>query len=65
MTRASVNVIDKQTKQQANERTSKRSNKQTNEQANEAKMNAELTGFMDIHKVNGINHILDYHLFIR
>ena len=28
-------------------------------------MNAELTGFMDIHKVNGINHILDYHLFIR
>jgi hypothetical protein len=27
--------------------------------------NAELTGFMDMYKVNGINHILDYHLFIR
>lgn len=27
--------------------------------------NAELTGFMDMYKVNGINNILDYHLFIR
>jgi len=27
--------------------------------------NTELTGFMDMYKVNGINHILDYHLFIR
>lgn len=27
--------------------------------------NTECTGFMDMYKVNGINHILDYHLFIR
>jgi hypothetical protein len=27
--------------------------------------NAELTGFMNMYNVNGINHILDYHLFIR
>jgi hypothetical protein len=27
--------------------------------------NTELTGFMDMYKVNGINHIMDYHLFIR
>lgn len=59
MTWASVNVIDKQTTEQTNEQTNERSKQQT------AKMNAELTGFMDIHKVNGINRILDYHLFIR
>ena len=36
-----------------------------NAKMNSTIANAELTGFMDMYNVNGINHILDYHLFIR